>query len=191
MSFTRTHAGFNVNLADPAADSISLRDMAHHLACINRFNGAPETPYSVAQHSVLVADLLLAKRQPPHVCMAGLLHDGHEAYLGDIATPVADFIMGVSARLRVPTFLDEAKARFDAVILRKFKLALTEPQAREVKLADITAFATEWRDLMSGPCPVATQPNPQRVKPLPWHRAEDLFVKTFNTLARHLNLEEA
>ncbi len=191
MSFIRSHSGFNVSLGDPQATTISIRDIAHHLCAINRFNGASELPYSVAQHSVLVADLLLAKRQPAHVCMAGLLHDAHEAYLGDIATPVADFLLGVSPRLRVPTILDEAKARFDAVILRKFNLALTATEAREVKLADQTAFATEWRDLMPGECPVATAPAKQRVKPLPFHRAEDLFIKTFNTYARHLNLEEA
>jgi uncharacterized protein len=191
MTLIRTLAGFNVNLADPQADTLSLRDIAHQLAITNRFNGATELPYSVAQHCVLVSDLLLARKMQAHVCMAGLLHDAHKAYLGNIATPVADFLLGVTPRLRVPTILDEAKARFDTVIFRKFGVALNPAEEREVKLADMTALATEWRDLMPGECPVEARPNPQPVKPMLWHRAEDLFVKTFNTYARHLNIQEA
>jgi hypothetical protein len=144
--------------------------------------------YSVAQHSVLVADLLLAQKQPAHVCLWGLLHDAHEAYLGDITTPAKAALFG---DLVWPTGWDNLSFGFDAAINRKFNLALTAVEMREVKLADLTALATEWRDLMPGPCPLAAKPSPHRVKPLAWHRAEDMFIKTYNTLARHLNLAEA
>ncbi len=185
MSFIRMNSGVDVVLAKPCPTSISLRDIAHHLALINRFNGATETPYCVAQHSVLVADLLLVKRQPAHVVMGGLLHDAHEAYLGDTPTPVKDLLFGPIASRH-----DHAAQVFDDVIHQKFGLTFSPVELREIKLADLTAFATEWRDLMPGPCPLAATPSKQRVKPLPWHRAEDMFVKTFNTLARHLNIEE-
>lgn len=182
----RTNSGIDVMLANPTPDMINIRDIAHHLALINRFNGATETPYAVAQHSVLVADLLLAKKQPAHVCLGGLLHDAHEAYLGNVPTPVKEMLFGP-----VASRYDHAAFVFDGVLHTKFGLQLSAIDLREIKLADLTALATEWRDLMPGKCPLAATPSKQRVKPLPWHRAEDLFVKTFNTLARHLNLEEA
>lgn len=184
--FIRMHSGVDVYLDTPTPDVIHIRDIAHHLALINRFNGATETPYSVAQHSVLVADLLRAKKQPPHVCLWGLLHDAHEAYLGDVTTPVKAAVFGACA---APSAWDHAVDVFDTVIMAKFT-TVTLPEAREVKLADLTAIATEWRDMMPGACPLATTPSPHRVKPLAWHRAEDMFAKTYNCLARHLNLNE-
>jgi uncharacterized protein len=184
----RMHSGTDVFLSAPTPDVIHIRDIAHHLSLINRFNGATDTPYSVAQHSVLVADLLLAKKQPADVCLWGLLHDAHEAYLGDVTTPVKAALFG---DLIWPTGWDDLTNGFDQAIQLKFSLTLTTIEHREVKLADVTAFATEWRDLMPGPCPLAAKPSPHRVKPLPWHRAEDMFIKTYNTLARHLNLAEA
>lgn len=186
--FIRMHSGVDVLLETPTPDMIRMRDIAHHLALINRFNGATDTPYSVAQHSVLVADLLLARKLPAHVCLWGLLHDAHEAYLGDVTTPVKAVLFG---DLVWPTAWDDLTERFDTTIRHVFGLALTPVEMREVKLADATAFATEWRDLMPGPCPLAAKPSPHRVKPLAWHRAEDMFIKTYNTLARHLNLNEA
>jgi uncharacterized protein len=185
----RMHSDTDVSLLSPTPDVIHIRDIAHHLALINRFNGATETPYSVAQHSVLVADLLLAKKQPAHVCLWGLLHDAHEAYLGDLTTPVKYALFGMWP---VPSSWDAAMLPLDAAILRKFRLELSAVELREVALADVTALATEWRDLMPGKLPdVAAKPAPQRVTPLAWHRAEEMFLRTYDTLARHLNLPKS
>jgi hypothetical protein len=182
------NSGIDVFLEAPTLEMINPRDIAHHLALINRFNGATETPYSVAQHSVLVADLLFAKKQPAHVCLWGLLHDAHEAYLGDVTTPVKAAVFGA---LPVPSHWDHLSHHFDLTIQHRFGIAINPAEEREVKLADLTALASEWRDLMQGTCPLAAKPAPHRVKPMAWHRAEDMFIKTFNTYARHLNLEEA
>lgn len=71
------------NDTDPATPE-QLLAMAEMLGKIARFNGATDgPPYSVAQHSVLVADLV-----PPDVRPYALLHDFHEAVLGDPITPV-------------------------------------------------------------------------------------------------------
>src|SRR5205085_1920126 len=69
---------------DPSPRDVDIRDIAHGLARINRFNGRIKYDhYSVAQHSVLVSRLL-----PPPYKLFGLLHDAGEAYLGDLITPV-------------------------------------------------------------------------------------------------------
>lgn len=73
-------------------DAISFRDLAvtaisETLAKINRFAGRTPEPWSVASHSVLVSRLC-----PSNAAAAGLLHDAHEAFIGDLITPAVDFI---------------------------------------------------------------------------------------------------
>jgi hypothetical protein len=68
---------------DPRPQDIDVRDIAHSLARINRWNGHTHTEFSVAQHSVLVCSLL-----PDELQLFGLMHDAGEAFLGDIITPV-------------------------------------------------------------------------------------------------------
>lgn len=68
-----------VNPLDLRPEDVCIEDIAHHLACTNRFAGALAHPVSVAQHSVCVARLLAPEWQ-----IYGLLHDASEAYLGDV-----------------------------------------------------------------------------------------------------------
>jgi hypothetical protein len=77
---------FTGKFVDPLAllpGDICIQDIAHHLACINRFGGASRFPITVAQHSVYVARLC-----PAPYGLHGLLHDASEAYLGDIPRPL-------------------------------------------------------------------------------------------------------
>lgn len=83
----QTYTGRMVDLADPRPEMIDIVDIAHHLAIINRFNGATIRPYSVAEHSLRVAYILHRVGMKPTVVMAGLLHDAAEAYLGDDTRP--------------------------------------------------------------------------------------------------------
>lgn len=80
----RTFTGKYVNPLAMRVEDIDIRDIAHHLANECRYAGACPTHYSVAQHSVLVADYFI----DPEEKLAGLLHDAAEAYLKDIPSPV-------------------------------------------------------------------------------------------------------
>lgn len=62
---------------------VSIRNIAASLSKICRFNGHTREFYSVAEHSMMVAKLL-----PDELKLYGLLHDAHEAFLGDISAPV-------------------------------------------------------------------------------------------------------
>jgi hypothetical protein len=55
---------------------------------IVRFNGHLSKPYSVAEHSLLVADLARLMGENRRGQLAALLHDAHEVYTGDIARPI-------------------------------------------------------------------------------------------------------
>lgn len=74
---------------DPRPGEVLLADVAHHLARINRYNGACELEhYSVAEHSVLMAEWLLDEYEDPLLAYQGLLHDAPEAYIGDMVRPL-------------------------------------------------------------------------------------------------------
>ena len=72
-----------------------IEEIAHALAQINRYTGHAARPYSVAEHSLLVCDLVQAAGFDCHAQMAALLHDAHEAFCGDAATPVKQ-VLGVA-----------------------------------------------------------------------------------------------
>jgi hypothetical protein len=42
----------------------------------------------VAEHAMLVHRLVKERGYPPEICFAALHHDSHEAYLGDVVTPL-------------------------------------------------------------------------------------------------------
>lgn len=85
-----TVSGRRINLLNFRDEDICLEDIAHGLACVNRFAGQAQVPVSVAQHSIYVARLCPKMHQ-----LQALLHDASEAYLGDVtkwlkATPQMD-----------------------------------------------------------------------------------------------------
>ena len=85
-----TYTGKKFYPFTPRLEDIDIIDIAHHLAGVNRFVGATKSPYSVAQHSYYVS--LFSGQHP----LQGLVHDGSEAYMADIPTPLKrhDFFKG-------------------------------------------------------------------------------------------------
>lgn len=78
----RTFTGKVFDLKLMALESISIDDIAHALSNTMRFAGHLKVPYSVAQHSVMVA-----KHASKENKLAALLHDASEAYIGDMPSP--------------------------------------------------------------------------------------------------------
>lgn len=92
-----TYTGHMIDLSDDVLDlgSNPIQDIAAHLSRIPRFCGATRKFYSVAEHSILVAEVaaLLAKDEfdgisrsdLAYISISALLHEAEEAYgLGDI-----------------------------------------------------------------------------------------------------------
>lgn len=178
MTLIRTFSGMDVPLHDPQPEHIAPRDIAHHLSLINRFTGASMLPVSVAQHSVAVAKLLAHARQPVEVQLLGLLHDAHEAYLGDVSRPLKTLLGLYPWPQPAIDVLDRLATAFDHAIWRRFGIrrAATQEALAHVRDADDRVLAAEWRDLMPGPCPLAVEAAPFPVKPLVWDRAQDEFA---------------
>ena len=65
----------------------SLPDMALGLSRVVRFGGQGRQFFSVAQHTLWLDDLAVREKANEEVRLALLLHDGHEALVGDIPSP--------------------------------------------------------------------------------------------------------
>lgn len=83
MTWILTYSGIEFNLIDPTAEMVNLDDIAVSLSNIKRFNGHTNVNCSVALHSVILSHAV-----PKYLAKTALLHDAHEAYIGDITTPV-------------------------------------------------------------------------------------------------------
>lgn len=116
-----------------------IREMAHALAQINRFTGHCKRPYSVAEHSVLVADIAASEGASTSAQLAALLHDAHEAYTGDVSSPVK----------RVVGMDWDAFEHCQATAVHRALGVSTAMTAHRVNIRrwDLIALATERRDL--------------------------------------------
>jgi len=66
---------------------VEIEDIAHALSMLCRYNGHVDQFYSVAQHSVLVAEQF-EHYNGQEGALAALLHDAAEAYVGDMISPI-------------------------------------------------------------------------------------------------------
>lgn len=135
---------FNMTPAD-----VCIEDIAHHLSLVCRYNGAVPYHYSVGQHSLLVADLLMLHGAQPRLELAGLLHDASEAYINDVTTPVKYNAMSEDYRA--------LEWRLQRLVEAVFDLPYGLTEADIVKWADKEATEREWTTWI--------EPNGQRIRP--------------------------
>ena len=167
-----TYTGRQFWPLDPRPEDICIRDIAHHLSLCCRFNGACRVHYSVAQHSVMVANIL-----PVHLKFHGLLHDATEAYVGDMVRPL---------KRSLPEY-QSVEAMVWAAVVEKFGIqtAFRAECMMEVKEADDVALMTERRDLLlKSPMGWSTraEPVPEMIRPLAARDAEFKFLELFDEL---------
>lgn len=165
----QTFTGKLVDLANFTADDVRLPDIAHALSCINRYTGHTITPYSVAQHSVMVSKLC-----EPQDELWGLLHDASEAYLGDVARPL---------KALLPDYVD-LEHHVQQTIGKHF--GLSWPMPHSVKVADNRALIAEKRALMSVEHDWGIEADPVMVpiNPYCWQQARQMFENRFKEIVK-------
>jgi hypothetical protein len=120
-----------------------IRDLAHPLSLTARYVGHTHEPWSVAAHSVAVARTIEAVTGDAAAAAAGLLHDAHEAVIGDIPTPAA-WAIGYDA-------VKAVKEQVQAAIHRALQIPVNKhPSAYKeyVDSADHAALHVEKQLLM-------------------------------------------
>lgn len=130
----RVTSGGRIDPHEVDSDLIELSDIVTTLSRLARWNGQGNDVITVAQHSCVVARYLAQNSPGVEYAVLGLLHDAHEAYIGDIIVPVSDMLPQINA----------VRAHFDSAIYRKFRVAPpTHEQALAIEAADRVVRATE------------------------------------------------
>lgn len=114
-AWQRMLSGRRLNLLDPSPLDIEIRDIAHGLARVARWNGQTlgDHPYSVAQHSLLVEAVFagLVPTAAPCDKLAALLHDAAEYVVGDLISPFKS-VVGAAYRGVETRITDAVHLRF-------------------------------------------------------------------------------
>ena len=168
-----TSSGTAFDFANPTPVMIDIETIAHELALTCRWGGNTEMHYSVAQHSVLVADAI----REPSWRIYGLLHDAAEAYIGDVPTPLKAYVATLGADIH------GLERRILGCVWQRFGLDAPSKQAAEaVDIADARMLATEYRDVVKGHVSNWTPraaPINTPIRPMAWPDAEDMFLNRF------------
>jgi hypothetical protein len=154
---------------DPRRDDVDIRDIAHALSQQCRFGGHTRWHYSVAQHSLLVLQLLeydtfydayavqvsaedRSRERPGNdivIQRTALLHDASEAYLVDIPRPL---------KVSLPDY-KAYEEKWEEVLADAF--GLEYPMPATIRFADNMVLALEREALFSAP------PRPWAALPVP------------------------
>jgi hypothetical protein len=165
-----TASGAYFDLLAPETTPPDPGDIAHQLSRICRFGGSPRVHYSVAQHCVQASKIVA-----PEHAFAALMHDAHEAYIGDMTAPLKQLLPDYRA----------LEKRVEAAVAGHF--GLKTPWHPEVRRADLVMLVTEKRDVT--PAAGHDWPGLDGIKPLfariwPWEaaHARDAWLDRFYTL---------
>ncbi len=177
--WSQTFTGRQFWTLDPRIEDIDVRDIAHALALQCRFAGHCRVHYSVAEHCVRVADLLMAQTGEAGIALAGLLHDASEAYCVDVPRPLKPYLAGYKAIEREVEHTIERWADL-------YPGALSDVI---VKRADEVLLVMEARDLMSPPpAPwsfaqgALAEALAEVIVPWSWEVAERVYLSRFESL---------
>lgn len=175
-SWMQTFTGRAFYPMAPVAEEVDIRDIAHSLSMQCRYNGHVHTFYSVAEHCVLMS-WALEREHPtrPDLWLEGLLHDGTEAYVGDMVRPL---------KIHQPAFC-EAEERVAIAIGERFGVRQSCDMSPEVKHADNAILLAE-RDALLGtpPAPWSVHVEPMAFEIYAWSPAiaEAQYIIRFDEL---------
>ena len=124
-----TITGKELDIFALTEEDIDFTDIMHSLSQINRYNGHTKFPYTVAQHSVYVAQLEYKHSKDAKRALAALMHDAAEAYIGDIVRPIKNtlkFVLSGMACNMQPT------AEADMLLRWEHKLSHCEERIQQL-----------------------------------------------------------
>jgi uncharacterized protein len=172
----QTYTGKRFYPLRPDPELVCIEDIAHSLSLKCRYGGHCCFLFSVAEHSVLMADAVLSAGGSPMEALMALMHDSPEAYVDDMIRPIKKSVIGYE---QIETRVWEAictKFDFDPnlpPIIKEFdNRILADEKAQNMA-------ALDW-DYTPGP--------PLGVKLMFWNPivAEEQFLRRFYTLTNQI-----
>ena len=153
---------------DPRPEDFNINEISVALGKACRYAGHCAGFYSVAEHSVLVSNIV-----PEEFALTALMHDATEAYLVDIPRPIKPFLVGYK----------EIEERLWRAIAERYGCHVEMPQ--EVKDADNAVLLAEQQQIMEPPpapwC-VPGEPANVRIACYDHRTAALIFIKRFREL---------
>lgn len=137
-----TYTGKRVAVQQLTEEDTDIRDIAHSLSLQCRFIGHCREMYTVAEHCLWVCRIVrtmmddLETEHYRKTCLAALLHDAAEIYIGDIARPI---------KYAFPDIREVEQVAL-GLILKKY--GATPADWTLIKKADNIMLATEAKLLM-------------------------------------------
>lgn len=155
----QTYTGKQFFPMTPDPHSVDLEDIAHALSMQCRFNGHVREFYSVAEHSVLMADAYLrdfGALADDDTARHMLLHDAAEAYVGDMIRPLKHDIPAF--RIVEGVVLRAIWARFDLIEILPVVVSEYDGRIlRDEKAVLLPETPSEWSFGYDNPLNVAIQ----------------------------------
>ncbi len=182
-------SGRRLNILDPSPLDIEIRDIAHGLARVARWNGQTtgDWPFSVAQHSLLVEALMPAVvgASAPSTNLAALLHDAPEYVVGDLISPfkaaIGESYRTVEHRLEAAILL-----RFsippDPAGIRKAAIKAADRIAAHLEATARAGFTPAEADTIFGPPGIDPDDYAPLLTSWPTGEAAERFLARFDTL---------
>ncbi len=184
MTALLTNSGIDVCPGELDPSTVRIDDIAHALSLRCRLLGHTRIHYSVAQHSLLVTRILEGMGAPRDAILCGLMHDAHEAYVGNVPTSIKTLLGAAWA---------DVERQAEAAVLVATGLTHAMMDWRDlIRHVDRIALATERRDLMrfdadsnrSWPALAGVEPYPHPATEGGWSPRwwEELFLDRFKKL---------
>lgn len=142
-----TYSGLSFNLLDPKPDMVVFEDVLQGLAYTYRFGGQVG-PITVAEHSVMVSEIIEIMWPRSKARMPGLLHDACEAYGHDIQAPVRKYVQ-VSLADGTWCSWGNLERKINSAISKALWDGTDFYSYPEVQAADILAVAIEQTQIAS------------------------------------------
>ncbi len=177
------HGYLDIN--DLKSEQIDIRDIARGLATEYRYSGQTISPYSVAEHSVLVSLFV-----PPELAKQALLHDAAEAYLKDLPR-IIKYRGEMAGYLELESVIQKVIFERFGVVPTPESTATISVADKRVALSEIARFFSHkpgfsldrWRQRYGEPIELDSIPC------LAWQDAELLFCARYSELF-HTELPE-
>ncbi|MCQ0987039.1 HD family hydrolase [Jiella marina] len=186
----RMLSGRRLDLIDPSPLDVEITDIAHGLARVARWNGQTrgDFAFSVAQHSLIVEEIVAEREPDPRWRLAALLHDAPEYVIGDMISPFKT-VLGSDYKA--------VEKRLQAAVHLRFGLPGELPQRIEkaIKAADrLSAYheATRLAGFAAGEAakffgePGQTGCDLAWFDPRPAREMEERFLERFEALDARL-----
>ncbi len=171
VGWITTYSGVKFNPFKPVAKDVDIVDIAQATSNLCRFTGHVKKFYSVAEHCILVSQLV-----PEEHALAALLHDASEAYVNDMPAPM-------KRRPELALYL-EVELGVQRAVYYAFDVPFPYPDC--VKEVDYNICAAEAKKLFKDVPDWALERDAPNVKFMfyPPDEARKAFLARFNELMK-------